>query len=42
MDAEAVAAFKKTPMAQWGFDIGDLIKSGYDIIKVCFSIVFSV
>jgi hypothetical protein len=38
MDAEAVEAFKKTPMTQWGFDIGDLIKNGYDIVKVRISV----
>jgi hypothetical protein len=34
MDAEVVAAFNKTPMTHWGFDIGDIIKKGYDIVKV--------
>jgi salicylate hydroxylase len=42
MDAAAVAAFKKTPMTQWSFDFGDLIKNGYDVIKVHISFFLSV
>jgi salicylate hydroxylase len=34
MDAEAVEEFKKTPMTQWGFGIGDLIKNAHGMVKV--------
>lgn len=35
MDAAAVAEFKKTsPVADWDYDAGNMLKSGYDIVKV--------
>lgn len=40
MDAEAVAAFKKTSVADWGYDAGDLVRNGYDIVKVCLILLY--
>ena len=35
MDAAAVEEFKKTsPVAEWDYDAGNMLKSGYDIVKV--------
>ena len=34
MDTAAVETFKKSPIADWDFGAGELIKTGYDIIKV--------
>lgn len=37
MDADAVAEFKKSPISQWGFDAGELLKNGEKVTKVLFS-----
>ena len=39
MDAAAVEEFKsKSPVAEWEFGAGELVKNGYDIVKVSASI----
>lgn len=34
MDAAGVEEFKKSPISEWPFDAGEIVKNGYGIIKV--------